>query len=280
MRDLSGFIANAEFLPPVPHVMTKVNAFLKDPNSTIADFESVISQDQVISTKLLRLVNSSFYAFNTNVDTVGKAITMVGYKKFSDIVVGLSITQMFKKAPTMSFDLKAFWKHSLACGVAARVLAMYEGADDIEAYFTAGLLHDIGRMFFIFNDSANYAEIMKKTTSDSIPAHILEKEHYGFDHAELGGHLTKVWKFPKNLQEAVRCHHAPGLSDLSDTLTATIHLANLMVHACQIGESGDYLIPGFDKEAWNRVGLNAAILTPASERVFKQFRELEETILR
>jgi HD-like signal output (HDOD) protein len=280
MNDVTDFLDNAEFLPPVPHVMVKVNEFLNDPNCSLEDFESVISQDQVISAKLLRLVNSSFYGFQNNIETVGQAISMVGYKQISDIAVGLSITNMFNESTPLNFDLEAFRQHSLACGVAARILSMYEGARDTEAYFTAGLLHDIGRMLLIFNDPEGYTKIMERNSSECKPAYILENEYYGFDHAELSGLLTRKWKFSERLQEAVRYHHHPGLAQGAVSFTATIHLANLMVHVCQIGASGDSLIPTFDREAWDLVGLNPAILKPVSERVQKQFNELEEEILK
>ncbi len=280
MSNVNEFLSKAEFLPPVPHVMAKVNEFLNDPNSSVDDFESVISQDQVISAKLLRLVNSSFYGFQNNVETVGQAISMVGYKQISDIVVGLSITNMFNGSSRLEFDLDAFWRHSLACGVAARILAMYEAARDTESYFTAGLLHDIGRMLFVFNDPDGYAKLLEKNAIECIPAYLLEKDLYGFDHAELGGLLTEEWKFPQSLQESVRFHHDPASAKSAKSLTATIHLANLMVHACQIGASGDQLVPSLNREAWDRVGLNPAIIKPASERVITQFHELEEAILK
>lgn len=277
---LADFLAKADFLPPVPHVMAKVNELLNDPNSSVDDFESIISQDPVISSKLLRLVNSSFYGFQNNIETVGQAISMVGSKQISDIVVGLSITSMFNAKPQLDFDLEAFWRHSLACGVAARVLGMYEGAQDTEAFFIAGLLHDIGRMLFIFNDPKAYSNILETNASGGQPVYLLEKEHYGFDHAELGGFLTKEWRFPESLQESVRCHHDPGLAQSAEILTATVHLANLMVHACQIGNSSDNTIPALDRTAWARVGLSPAVLEPVSERVFSQFNELEDAILK
>ncbi len=278
--DLTDFIAKADVLPPVPHVMVKVNQLLNDPNSCVDDFESVISQDQVISSRLLRLVNSSFYGFENNIETVGQAISMVGSKQISDIVVGLSITSMFSESPEFPFNLEAFWRHSLACGVAGRVIGMYEGAQDTEAYFIAGLLHDIGRMLFIFNDPSGYAGIMEKNASTGEHLYILEKELYGFDHAELGGFLTKEWKFPESLQASVRWHHVPEEAQSAKQLTAAIHLANLVAHACQIGASGDKIIPTFHQEAWDLIGLKPAILKPLSERVFRQFSELEEGILK
>lgn len=175
--------------------------------------------------------------------------------------------------------MKSFWEHSLACGIAARVLARYQGEKNSESYFVAGFLHDVGRLILLENRAEQYAQVYEIVQADARLADEVEKEVFGFTHADVGKEVVKFWNLPSPLVEAIAHHHEPTTSRSCPRLTATTHVADVMIHTFQIGFSGNPLVPPLDPDAWKMSGLDVAILKPASSEIFQQHREALNVLL-
>jgi putative nucleotidyltransferase with HDIG domain len=251
-----------------PEVYLRISEVLRDPKSTVEDAAESIRHDPSLAAKLLRLVNSSFYArtmratrgrFPAKVDSLSRAVMVVGGRQLATLALGVSVLPLFQDIPAQWVDMRVFWEHSVGCAVAAQVLAGACGRVDPEAAFVAGLLHDIGRIVAFKQASRHMAAAMRRAAAERRPLFETERELLGFDHAALGGQLLQKWQFPANLEKMVRCHH-----DVSEALfpdePAVIHLADCLASAMGFGASGNRHVPPLAPEAWEALGLAAADL--------------------
>ena len=258
----------------LPTVFSRVNELLNDPTSCAADFVKVISQDQALTARLLRLANSAFYGFPSRIDTVTRAIIIIGFRQLRDLVLATSVLDVFRGVgEDNSFSIEAFWRHSLACGVASRVLTIYKREENPERYFVAGLLHDIGRLVLLESCPEQYREVFMITKEENRLMYEVEGDVFGFTHAEVGKELLSLWRLPPSLEDAVGFHHDPRGGDSSSSYEDVVHIANILVHASGLGSSGDHFVPPLNQEAWERIGLKKSILELALEKIYKQFEE-------
>lgn len=211
-------------LPTLPDVVFKVNEVVNDPSTSATDLERVISHDQAIAAKVLKLVNSAFYGLPGRVDTLSRAIPLLGFSTVRNLVMSVSI---FSSTPITEFDMKMFWRHSFTTSIAAKAIAVADGLPDEESHSLAGLLHDIGKvlLFQHFSKQAQaVVEMMEEKGTTFIQA---EQRLYATDHAEVGGAIAEKWSFPPNLQAAIAWHHNPEpAGDLADfaSVTATANV--------------------------------------------------------
>ena len=145
-RDLASLLDEDVPLVSLPHIFTEINRVISDPRSSAVHVADVISKDPNLSARLLRIVNSAFYGFPSKIDTISRAVTILGSKQLSTLALGTSVLEIFKDIPAALVDMKSFWEHSFACGIATRMIASYKNIVNTERLFVAGLLHDIGRL--------------------------------------------------------------------------------------------------------------------------------------
>ena len=202
-------IRNDVDLPSLPIVYGQINETIKKPTSSAYDIGNVISKDAGLSARLLKIVNSTFYGFPSKIDTLSRAVTIVGTRQLSTLALGMNIINVFKDIPSDLIDMKSFWQHSIGCGIAARIIAGYKNIQNIERLFVAGLLHDIGRLI-LYSSIPIHARnaLLKAKYADSL-LHKEEHEIMGFDHTKIGGLLLKKWKLPISLENNVTYHHIP-----------------------------------------------------------------------
>ena len=271
IRDMIEGISSISILPTI---FAKVNELLDDPTSSAHDLGRVISGDQGLTVRLLKLVNSIFYGFPGKIDTVSHAVTLIGFRQLRELVLGASVQNMFKGfGDNISFSMEEFWKHSLACGVASRVMAIYRREENPESYFVAGLLHDIGRLVLLEMYSEEYRKVFTIIEDKNALIFEAETDVFGFTHAEVAKELISFWSLPDSLQGAVGHHHSPQAGPGSSSYADMVHISNILVHACRIGSSGERFVPSLSPGAWERIGLKKSILEPAFEKIYEQFED-------
>ncbi|PID40886.1 MAG: hypothetical protein CR984_00890 [Proteobacteria bacterium] len=249
-------------LPESPSLVLKLNDTIADPFSSADDIARVISTSPGLSAMLLRIVNSAFYGFPSRIDSVNRAVTIIGSKEVSALAVGITTMEMFKNIPASIFDLQAFTHHSLACGVLARTLATSGNIRNTEQFFVSGLLHDIGRMV-VFKYYSRHAMSMLGQAADKGPSlYDVEKSVLGFRHTDIAGDLFKKWKFPVGLSQNVVYHHRPAAAQDPDK-AAIVHLADIIAHSLGEGKSGEWRIPPLDQTAWDKLKLPPKTLSTA-----------------
>jgi len=258
--EMLNVLDRVEDLPTLPTIYAQVSQIMEDPKTSVADVARVIEKDQAITTKILRVVNSSFFGFSRQISTIRQAVVLLGYNTIRNTVLSVSVFQSFVTVPGGEFDMRQFWKHAIATGVLATYLDKTLNTGFQEETFVAGLLHDIGKIILNryfqdkFEEALQYAKSNQETFYDS------ERAVIGFSHDEVGEYLADRWQLPYSLVEAVALHHQPGNIRSNPKLVALTHLANVFAHKLHFGFSGDYRDPEISPFALEELGLQQEAL--------------------
>jgi putative nucleotidyltransferase with HDIG domain len=244
----------------VQPIYERLGAVMNHPLASATDIGRVISDDPDMTARLLRLVNSPIYGFPSRISTVSQAISIVGMNQLHDLAVAASFIRLFGQVPQELVSMDSFWRHSVACAVAARLLAGQRKEPNVERFFVAGLLHDIGRpiMYQRLPDQSRMA--LERTRATGELLHAVEVEVFGFHHGQVGAALLDRWRLPSLLQEAVAWHHLPRYASRFPVEASVVHVADHLANALQLGSSGEHAVPPLQPEGWDQLGLSPAIL--------------------
>ena len=239
--ELEDLIDTTVSIPTIPTTMLQINKIIASAEGSARECGDVIVRDPAIATKLLRLVNSSFYALKNPVSSVPLACSLVGMKVIKNVVLQATVLDQFGVGTTIKgFDTKWLWDHSFKTAIAARMLAQAwpeAGLDKEEAY-TCGLIHDVGKMMLLQNVPKRFEEALQVSMKNQIPLAKAEGEVFGFSHAHVAGLLAERWKLAPDLQIAVSYHHSPGTDAEEWAKGFLIHAANSIAHEEAIGNGG------------------------------------------
>ncbi|NDY41295.1 HDOD domain-containing protein [Dissulfurirhabdus thermomarina] len=263
----------------LPDIYQRISRAVDDPLSTSADIGRIISEDTGLSARLLRIVNSPFYGFPSKIETISRAVTIIGTRQLRDLALATSIVKMFEGVSSDLVDMEKFWRHSVACGVAARILGTYQRYPNVERLFVASLLHDIGRLILYLQVPQEARRALTAAREEGRLVRDVEEEVLGFDHADVGRALLKFWKLPPSLVEAVTYHHRPRRAMLFPVEAATAHLADFIVNARQLGTSGERFVPPLDADAWRTLGLSVNVLSPVLAQLERQYKDVVAMII-
>lgn len=262
-----------------PTTYTQINELMNDPNSTANDISTIINTDLALATRLLKVVNSSFYSFPSQIDTISRAITIIGMRELTQLVLATSVINSFKGIPSELINMDEFWKHSLACAITAKIIAQRCGQHAIEQFFIAGLLHNIGSLVLY----QSVPELAKESINSAQFGHEViykaEQRVLGFDHTEVGQALIQAWRLPSSLGEVVRYHHTPTLAQEFPMEVAIVHIADIMVSSAQLGHSGDNHVPPLDPAAWDLLGLDIDVIPEILQQVVEHLDDLKSSML-
>jgi len=269
-------VAGAVEIASLPEVFLKINEMIDSPRHSAADIGRVISNDAALSARLLKIANSVFYGFPSQIDTVSRAITVIGTRELRELILATSVIRSFKGLPNDLVTMEDFWRHSVCCALAARSLAAQRGEQLVERFFVAGLLHDIGSLLIYRRIPELAREALLRAQHNNVPLYRAEQEVMGFDHAMVGAEILRKWKLPEHFQEATEFHHNPGLAQRFPSDTALVHIADVVSDALQYGNSGDPHVPPMDPQAWQLAGLSDDIVSPVIADVEQQFNSVLE----
>ena len=269
-------------LVTLPDVFIRINQLVEDPDSTIDDITGAVSRDPSVTVRLLRVANSPFYGFSSTIETVSRAITLIGTSQIRNLALSTSVLRTFSGLPNELVSMDNFWRHSLYCALAARILATQARKSDPEAVFTAGLLHDIGELV-IFNrlpEQAKEALLLVLDSGDELPVYQAERQTMGFDHAQVGGELARQWHLPPLLQDCIACHHDIQQAQYCPRETAIVHIANILALMAEVDTFDPADVPPVDPLAWEITGLEAEDVVESTIReAQEEFVETEKLFL-
>lgn len=235
-------------LPTLPGVIKKLNSLSENDKASVQEMAKIVSSDQVLSARILRLANSPSYGFY-RVSTISNAMILLGVNVVKSLALSSSILEIMEK------NSVGLWEHSLAVGVAANLIARKLNLPECEEISTAALLHDIGKVIISLKCSDSEVLIRRAIRDRQIYMIEAEQEILGTDHAEVGGWLAKSWFLPDKLSEPIAFHHDVLLSENHRIKTAVLHIADVLIKASGFGDSGDCYVPLIQKAAWDALKL-------------------------
>ncbi len=255
-------LSRLDELPTLPTIVYELSQLINDPMSSTAEIEKLMSTDQSLTTKVLRLVNSAYYAIPGGVSTLGRAIAYLGYDTVNQLVLSASILQALDKKGPSLFDFNEFWKHSLGVAVTAETIGRFVRHPVPSDMFTCGLVHDVGKVALYTLDNATMLEVVNKAMAENKSYHDAENELDVIRHTSIGHKLAQKWKLPMQIQSVIKYHHQKdaalrgGLSaDLNRTVDV-VYMANLLTHALKFGNSGHNKIIGAPKDLMERLSIH------------------------
>ncbi len=280
MIALDKLIEKSSKLGSLPAIVHRIFEVMDNPNSTATQIGRIINEDPALTARLLKLVNSPFYGFTSKVDTVYRAIALIGHRELRGVVLASSAVKIFKGIPTELVSMPVFWKRSLYTAVVARVLASFRREKEIERYFIAGLLHDIGSLLLYLHLPEEMTRAIQQQHDEGIPLWQAEKAVMGYDHAEVGGALLKKWNLPPVLCQAVRYHLYPQQALESNQSAAwLVHLAWQISSNYLEYDSALEGAAAIDEAIWAANDLNPELLDKILEKAEQQYEASREILL-
>ncbi|MDY0039274.1 MAG: HDOD domain-containing protein [Desulforhabdus sp.] len=260
-------------LPALPCIFYQINDAINNPRSSARDIADIIRNDSSLSARLLRIANSVLYGLRSKIDTISRAVVVIGTKEIGSLALGITIMTHFGNIPAHIIDMRSFWKHHMACAIASRVIAGYKNTANLERLFIGGLLHDIGRLIVGKYMPDELLASLQRAQSEDKLLHEVEPETVGLMHSTIGARLLKAWKLPVSLENIVKYHHQP--MQATDGLEpAIVNLADIIVNAARIGSSGEQLVAPLDPDLWNYLDLPPSIFATTLKHVDRQLGEL------
>ncbi|MYM72221.1 HDOD domain-containing protein [Duganella sp. FT109W] len=264
-------------LPSLPAVVMELLNSIDQDDVDISVLAKKVSYDQALTAKTLRLANSSLYGLQVKVTTIQQAITYLGFQTTRNLITAAAVTGCFAEGHCPGFDHKAFWRHSIATAACAKVLARQMRFNQDYA-FTAGLLHDIGRLVLVSCFPNHYAEAI--AWREQHDAYMLDAERtvLGVDHVDAGLALAEHWNFSDTMRLAIGGHHDPEAPG-AGFLAAIIHVADAIVHALDLTQVQDDLVPPVSTVAWTALGLDEEIYLQIFRETELQYEEISMVLL-
>ncbi|MGV7209532.1 HDOD domain-containing protein [Oxalobacteraceae bacterium A2-2] len=270
-------VRNLDDLPSLPAVVMELLNSIDQEDLDIAVLAKKVSQDQALTAKTLRLANSSLYGLQVKVTTIQQAITYLGFQTTRNLITAAAITGCFPEGHCPGFDHKAFWRHSIATAACARLLARQLRFNQDYA-FTAGLLHDIGRLVLVSCFPQQYAAVLAYRSERDCYLLEAERKVLGVDHVEAGVALAEHWNFSDTMRLAIAGHHEPEAPG-AGFLAAIIHVADAIVHALDLARVTDDLVPPVSSVAWLALSLDEEVYLHLFRETELQYEETAMVLL-
>lgn len=261
-------------LPETPSIITELNDVIADPFATSNDVAQVVNKSPSLAALLLRIVNSAYYGFPSKIDRISRAVTIIGTKEISGLALGICVMRAFDDIPAKTIDMQAFIRHSLACGMVARIVAALKNMEQTEQLFVSGLLHDIGKLIVFKYYPEHAVACLRMAAESGNSTFHAEQAVIGLNHTQIGLYLLKKWRLPLDLENNIAFHHAPAKA-LDPIKAGIVHLADLIAHGLGIGSSGERSIPFFDDGVLDNVGISTHTIQLVIRQAVHQLGPME-----
>lgn len=254
-------------LVSLPDVWVRISQLLDDPRADAAALGEVVAHDPALTSRLLRLVNSASYGLPSRVETVSRAVALVGTEELRHLVLSAAATGALQRLRPQGLDLEAFWHHSVHCALLVRALAARRQPRQRERGFVAGLLHDVGRLVLCHQAPGACRAAAEPPLRTGAELLARERAALGFTHADVGGELLRAWGLPESLWEPVQCHHEPGAAQRYPVDAALLYLGHAVAEVEEPGTGGSPSPSRKELElpaaVWNQSGLSPGVLDEA-----------------
>jgi HD-like signal output (HDOD) protein len=273
-------------LPTLPIVYLNLQKAMTKSSVSAREISSIVEQDQSLTTKLLRVVNSAYYGFPGRISTLGRTIVLLGFNEVKHVALSISVMKAFQGVNADNgFDIAQFWRHAIGVAVCSGIFAKRIGPSlcaSHEEAFVAGLLHDIGKIVedqFIHD---KFSEVVKSSKDEKISIHEAELRVFGFSHEMTGEFLASTWNLPKELCAVCGFHHTP-LAKKSEKMLfpiiSVVHFADIFATVLGLGNGGDPFVMLPVKDCWNTLGIGIEDLEPIAEECIATYDDMIQCLM-
>jgi putative nucleotidyltransferase with HDIG domain len=274
-------VADIQQLVSLPDICFRINELVEDPFVSVAEISDLISQDPALSVQLLKIANSPYYGFPSRIETVSRALMVVGTKEVRDMVLATTIVNTFSSYQSSAFDMEQFWHHSFMTGLAARHLSAHAKTPILhrDRLFIGGLLHNIGQLVMAMRIEEMVRQVPARVANGDSQVLDVDQFVLDVDHAEVGAELMRNWSLPESLAEIAEFHHHPQQADSNQLDVAIVHIAAAAVSR-ELAEDTPYLTQTtIDEAAWELTGLNMDRVGDSLEKVLGEYLGIESAFL-
>ena len=259
---------------PVPQIVLKIIRMIRDDDVSLKTISEELRTDQVLSAKVIRLANSAFWGIEREIDAIDRALVFLGEKQFLQLIISSSLEDFFPVGQKgYSLCKGGIYRHALGTALVSEALADFSGAVPSDIAYTAGLLHDIGKVVLDQKMAAMYPLFYRRIHEDGIDMTVVEREEFGMDHTETGERLARDWSLPDNLIEAISFHHDPEKATVDPKLSHVVYLADLITSQFLAGQQLGRLNSDKLKTRLQAVGIKPAafpkLIDSIPDRIFQ-----------
>jgi len=258
---LEHILKRVQALPPLPTSAMRVIALIKNPATSVQELETVIGQDLALTASILRQANSSYYGYARRISSLQEAIVRLGFQVIQGLAMSAAVAPLLK-TPIVGYEIEqeGLWKHSMLTAMAAKHLCQRRKLPYGDVAFTAGLLHDIGKLIISIYIQEVGAYLLQKVTAAKLSYVELEEKIIGYNHATVGGFMATGWNLPVDLVESISNHHTPSSAQNHVELASVIHVANGLASILGIGGGVDSFLNPIQQEALDHLSLKESDL--------------------
>lgn len=261
MSKIEDIISSVEDFPTLPTIYSKLLDLLADPHTTATHLAEFISNDPSAATKILKTVNSPIYGLQGKVDTMSEAISHIGFNDVKNLVMALSVIDLFSKLDSIEhFSIVDFWKHSIAVGVISKLLGQKLNLRNLESYYLAGILHDVGKIFFLREFSDEYALVVNAAIYDQEVMSEAENKRFGINHLDAGALVAEKWQLPDNIKQTIQNHNDGRVDGEFNEQVACIHLADKIANVLELGVPTLFVVNRPEPDLWKFLKVEPGML--------------------
>jgi HD-like signal output (HDOD) protein len=254
-------------LPTLPLVLEHVSKLLEDPRSSTQQVAKLISRDQVLSAKVLKMVNSPVYGFPGRIGTIQHALVLLGYNVVRGLIISTSVFEL------MTTSMSGLWEHSVGCAMACGVIAREARYKEPEEYAVAGLLHDLGKVIVALQLPQAKMEIEQVVAQEDLPYLEAEKKILGFGHDRVNAWVADHWNLPLNLKVGMAGHHRPVSAQHYPKMACVVHVGDFVTRVLEIGSGGEDHVPFLELKAMGLLSLELSHLDKIMDAVLKEIED-------
>jgi len=245
-------VEKVEDLPTIPVVATQVLQLLDQPDVKIEDVADLMLTDQVMTARVLKMLNSPVYRPTHEISSLKRALVYLGLRHVREVALTTSLINAFDK-DTGAFELNAFWEHSFGVGMVSKIIASKIGYPDLEKAYISGIIHNLGVVFLNIHMAEEYQAVLAVIKDKRVSMRSAEIEQFGTSHCEIGLCMAHKWNFPEAYCEVIACHHTPSEAVIDPVLCAIVNLSDLFcsVRGLDFGGREWVSFNLSEEEAWN-----------------------------
>ena len=269
-------VSKTSDLPTIPAAAVKVMRETQSSNSSAASVAKIIVTDQALSARVLRLANSAFYGLSRKIVDLPEAVVVLGMKNVKNLAL-VAGTYPWMQRPVTGYCLgpEEMWRHAFGTAVASQIIARVSRKASEDVTFTAGLLHDIGKVALSVWIENKMGAILLYSGREQIPFDEAERRVLGYDHCQVGFHLATNWNLPEEICEAALHHHNPVHAETHKNIVDCVHVGDYICSAMGFGLGGDGMLYRFDESSLERLGLDPSNIDEVTDEFVEKFEEYE-----